>query len=150
MTKICKTCKIKKSLEEFSVAPTCKYGRRAHCKECRAKVWTEVYHKEHPNFRLRKSIIRQSEKNRQLKVAFGMTEEEYLSKLKEQNGVCAICKKPEVVFRLGKLKALAVDHSHITNKNRGLLCQNCNTGIGHFFENSELLFAAIKYLDKWR
>ena len=41
---------------------------------------------------------------------------------------------------------LAVDHCHKTGKIRGLLCGGCNTSIGSFEDNPELLKNAIKYL----
>lgn len=58
----------------------------------------------------------------------------------EQGGLCAICKK------LLGIKGLNVDHCHLTHKVRGLLCTNCNLGIGCFGESIELLRAAIEYL----
>jgi hypothetical protein len=45
-------------------------------------------------------------------------------------------------------KALGVDHDHITGKVRGLLCNDCNLGIGHFKDNIEKLKLAIKYLEE--
>jgi hypothetical protein len=42
---------------------------------------------------------------------------------------------------------LHIDHCHITGKIRGLLCHLCNRGIGLFRERSDLLQAAIKYLE---
>jgi len=101
------------------------------------------YRKTHPE------IIPQTEKDRQLRAAFKITEAEYITILTEQNGVCAICKRPETATRLGKVKALAVDHSHSTSKNRGLLCQKCNVGLGHFEDNQALLLAAVEYLKRF-
>lgn len=39
-----------------------------------------------------------------------------------QNAKCAICEKPEAMFK----NKLAVDHNHKTGKVRGLLCYRCN------------------------
>lgn len=39
-----------------------------------------------------------------------------------------------------------LDHCHITGKIRGFLCSNCNTGLGLFKDNINLLESAIKYL----
>src|ERR1700690_1237801 len=64
---------------------------------------------------------------------FGITIAIYEEMLKNQNGGCAICGKPPLK------KALAVDHCHITGKNRELLCTNCNQAIGHAKDNPELL-----------
>lgn len=47
-----------------------------------------------------------------------------------QDGVCAVCHKPE--SRKGF--RLSIDHDHITEKIRGLLCYRCNTCLG-WYEN---------------
>ena len=39
-----------------------------------------------------------------------------------------------------------VDHNHSTGLVRKLLCNNCNSGIGHLRENYEILFKSIWYL----
>ena len=62
---------------------------------------------------------------------------------KNQNGICAICSGKQVQ---SKNRSLAVDHCHKTNKVRGLLCIECNVGIGKFQDNLQLLISAIKYL----
>jgi hypothetical protein len=63
-----------------------------------------------------------------------------------QNGVCAICKKPETTMKLGRVLKLAVDHNHTTNKIRGLLCCKCNRALGLFDDSADLLHAAGNYL----
>ncbi len=65
----------------------------------------------------------------------------------QQKGTCAICHKQETRTKKGKVVALAVDHCHITGKIRGLLCGECNTGLGKFKDNPFLLKAALKYLE---
>lgn len=63
----------------------------------------------------------------------------------EQKGKCAICKKsPQVSNK--RTYVLNVDHSHSTGKVRGLLCFHCNSGLGKFRDNPELLQAALGYL----
>lgn len=56
-----------------------------------------------------------------------------------QAKVCAICQEPSAtkLFR---------DHDHKTGYIRGLLCSNCNAGLGMFKDNPRLLAAAIVYL----
>jgi len=58
-----------------------------------------------------------------------------------QDGLCAICKKPEV-----EGKSLAVDHDHKTQTVRFLLCKNCNQGLGFFLDSPVLLARAAQYL----
>jgi len=82
---------------------------------------------------------------------FGITGEGYDRMLAEQNFVCAICQKPErhISKKTGKARALHVDHDHHDPnlKVRGLLCSDCNTGIGHFKDDVEILRRAIAYLE---
>lgn len=49
-------------------------------------------------------------------------EKERAEFFKQQNGCCAICKKPQSLFK----KRLALDHNHRTGQLRGLLCFYCN------------------------
>ena len=58
-----------------------------------------------------------------------------------QGGLCAVCKKP-----CSTNTALSLDHCHETGRIRGLLCMNCNTGIGRLGDNVEGLQAALDYL----
>jgi len=73
-------------------------------------------------------------KNGKLVKKYGITYIEYCELLRSQNGVCAICKQLERSTNhiTGKCKQLAVDHDHKTGEVRGLLCDLCNRGIGHF------------------
>lgn len=72
------------------------------------------------------------------------TVEEYDRKFAEQNGLCAICGKPEPVVG----RRLSNDHDHDTGENRGLLCSLCNPGLGLFKDDPNLLLNAIAYLAK--
>ena len=78
---------------------------------------------------------------------FGITPDRYAEIFKSQNGVCAICNQPETATRLDKVKALSVDHCHKTGAIRGLLCSDCNTGIGKLKDDPKVLLSAIRYLE---
>lgn len=71
---------------------------------------------------------------------YGITYETYLSMLEEQGGVCAVCSAPP-----GR-RVLCVDHNHETGRVRGLLCSNCNAGIGMLGDDPDRLESAITYL----
>lgn len=81
-----------------------------------------------------------------LKYQFGISLADYSQMIKDQENRCAICGQPETHKRNGRIKALAVDHDHKTGKVRGLLCFDCNTGIGKLKDSVELLQSAIRYL----
>jgi hypothetical protein len=83
-------------------------------------------------------------KDLNLKRRFGITLEEYDKLLVKQNNSCAICKRNQTEFKI----KLAVDHNHKTGEIRGLLCNNCNNGLGRFKDNKVLLSEAIKYLEQ--
>jgi hypothetical protein len=82
--------------------------------------------------------------------AAGVDASRYQEMLREQNGVCAICHKPEKHKDglSGKAKDLAVDHDHNTGAVRALLCSACNTALGLFCDDPALLDAARAYLHK--
>lgn len=72
--------------------------------------------------------------------SYGIEAAEYASLLEKQRGVCAICKKT------CDGGALCVDHDHVTGRIRGLLCKRCNSALGFFNDDEELLQRAIMYL----
>ena len=76
-----------------------------------------------------------------LRKKFGITLSAYLSMKEGQDGKCIICK-------IKSKRNLCVDHDHKTGEIRGLLCLGCNTGLGNFKDNVNILSAAIKYLNK--
>ena len=80
--------------------------------------------------------------------AAGVDATRYQEMLREQNGVCAICHNPETHRDglSGKPKDLAIDHDHKTGAVRALLCSSCNTALGLFNDDPELLDKAKSYL----
>lgn len=83
-----------------------------------------------------------------LKKQYGIGSKEYKEILERQNGVCAICggKDSTVSPTTKKYRMLPVDHCHKTGKVRGILCSQCNIGIGSFKDDIERLKSAIRYL----
>lgn len=76
---------------------------------------------------------------------YGITEDDYIRMLKEQDGKCAICQTDAPGGRHG---TWFIDHCHESKEVRGLLCYNCNTGLGAFKDNVHSLARAIEYLTK--
>lgn len=60
--------------------------------------------------------------------------------LTKQKGLCAICHK--------KMIKVNIDHCHATGKVRGLLCPECNRGLGLFYDDANRLISAAEYLKK--
>lgn len=92
----------------------------------------------------RKHSRNENEANRlyQKKNKYGLLEEEYYSLFKVQGNKCAICGK-----EFDEVNIANVDHSHESNKVRGLLCRDCNLLLGHAHDNVEILKRAIDYLN---
>lgn len=93
---------------------------------------------------------KRAHKDYQLQYHFGISLQEYNVMLEEQNYRCAVCDKAHGTdLHNGKrTKGLGVDHDHVTGKIRGLLCTNCNKGIGHLGDSPERLRKAAEYLEK--
>ena len=87
------------------------------------------------------------ERNREQKRAsshamnYGVSPKDYHTLLALQSNRCAICRAEQKRGR-----ALGVDHDHRTGKVRGLLCDRCNMGLGHFHDDPEKLRAAVLYV----
>jgi hypothetical protein len=73
-----------------------------------------------------------------LKHRYGIGADEFDELVRQQGGVCAICGRDEPEH---------VDHSHDTGEVRGILCFNCNGGLGQFRDSIDALRAAAAYLD---
>ena len=78
---------------------------------------------------------------------YGITIKKYDEMVKQQDNRCAICGLHERRTRKGKRMRLAIDHKAGTKKVRGLLCGDCNTGIGSLRHDVTVLAAAIRYLE---
>ncbi|WP_353231257.1 MULTISPECIES: endonuclease VII domain-containing protein [Novosphingobium] len=72
---------------------------------------------------------------------YGMTFEQRALLRKQQDARCAICADP---LQGGRREHL--DHCHATGRVRGLLCSECNTGIGKLKEDPAILRRAVEYL----
>lgn len=126
---------------------------RERVKEERNARLREKY-KNDPEYRARMKLYatrtyeRQKSKNfiRALRLRrYGLTLTQYDEMLAKQAGLCAICLTPPK-----QNEHLAVDHCHASGAVRGLLCRACNTGLGFYKDDVELMKAAIAYLEARR
>lgn len=157
--KTCTKCKVKKPLTRFGVDKSNNDGYRYNCKECRTAKDRERYH-SHPDVIKERNLKRKDwrkeyytsdkgievSRRAHLKRKYNISLEEYQEMAEKQDGKCYICDKEEMN---NKNKVLCVDHDHDTGNVRGLLCGLCNSGIGHFKDNINLLEKAIKYLKEY-
>jgi hypothetical protein len=97
-------------------------GKKCAIKSCESFVHTLAYCSKHYN----------------ISKAYKITPEYYEQLIIFQDNKCAICFTPD--------KKLYIDHDHVAGNVRGLLCHNCNSALGHFYDNKEYLKSAISYL----
>lgn len=128
--KKCTKCKTTKPIADFYVRGDKKgSGLTSHCKACiKAK---------------QKQRTPEQRKRVDLRHNFGITLEQYNEMLERQDHCCAICTRPETSFT----RRLSVDHHHLTGGIRGLLCGDCNSGLGYFKDSPQLLENALYYLE---
>ena len=74
---------------------------------------------------------------------YGLTQLDWDALVATQAGRCAICRTDTPG---GRGELWHIDHCHDTGRVRGLLCHNCNVGIGNFRDDPTLLARAIEYL----
>jgi len=101
------------------------------------KAYDRAYHQKHDKFR------KDQRRERDLLKKYGITLTKYNELLKAQKGRCASCGADRSDQRVATLH---VDHCHSTGKVRGLLCTNCNQGIGKLGDNVSGLLDAVHYL----
>ncbi len=147
MAKTCTFCKETKPEDAFG---TWRGKLFTQCRKCRnrptdakkkaSKKWYEkkgaAYirawrKKQHPDY----------DREIRLKVAYGMSQADYLGRVAAQEGRCAICNAaPDKLY---------VDHDHVTGDVRGLLCLKCNSGLGMFCDSVTSLVAAARYIERF-
>lgn len=142
--RICRGCGVqaftREDLEDFVKDNRIKYGRDNFCKSCENDRTMAKYYKdkeENPEYIRRRNVA-----NNIRKAGINITVDAYLVMM-EENKVCQKCKRK---FKSANDKHL--DHDHDTHLPRGILCMDCNTGIGKLGDNIEGLLEALDYLIK--
>ena len=148
---MCSVCDLFKDWGQFSDKKARRYKEKTEtkvhqlkqpkCKVCandEVKAWRE---KQSPE-RL---------KDLYLKRTYGISYSEYVGIIDNQNYCCAVCNR-ELDISLGienlSSNTAVVDHCHDKGHVRGILCNECNRGLGYFHDNIQSLANAISYLTK--
>lgn len=109
-----------------------------------------AWHKNNPeksaeySLRYRTPELLQSKRDERRFRNYGLTPDQFGALLASQSSQCAIC----ATDTPGGRGAFHVDHCHTSLRLRGLLCSNCNTGLGKFKDSVAVLQSAIGYLQK--
>ena len=125
------------------------------CRTCRTKsaIKYNKIHREEKNKKRRewrkKFETKEMKRERNLR-NIGWTTQSFSKTLKKQKGKCAICKcKLTFEDKISGTRACA-DHKHCKPpKPRGILCANCNLGIGNLKDDPEILRSALRYVRKF-
>lgn len=93
------------------------------------------------------SCLARGRKDTRLRILYGIGLVEYERLLAKQNNRCAICRTSRPG---GAGEYWPVDHDHITGQVRGLLCHRCNTALGQFQDDPEVIARALSYVAQHR
>jgi hypothetical protein len=128
--KRCAACGETKALDEFPRNKNYADGRHCNCKPCH-------------NAQVRESRMRLHGGSRHyhLKRRYGIGAADVDALIEAQGGTCPVCGRPDPEH---------VDHDHRSGTVRGILCFNCNGGLGQFGDDVDRLAGAIRYLDAQR
>ena len=139
-SKLCATCGESKPLEDFY--PHSKPGLyQSSCKRCHCALSVERFSRLPADQQYAAQFKRRLKK-------YGLTPASYEERLVAQGRRCAICgtNEPDGRANHAGVARFTVDHDHATGAVRGLLCVECNRGLGAFDDDPERLALAIAYL----
>lgn len=107
-------------------------GLQSYCKSCLRQAVVE-HRQRNPDY----------DRNKDLKRQYGITLADYRKLQTQQNYQCKLYGR----HQQDCASSLHVDHCHKTGRIRGLLCYNCNDGLGRFRDSPERLRRAARYLE---
>lgn len=133
----CSKCKEVKPSTEFAKNNSKARGYHSYCRPC-VVINTREWREKNPEKaeQTRKNNARLQRFNK-----YGITKARFDELMVEQDGVCAICRN-----EFKNDKDTHIDHCHDSMRVRGILCGQCNNGLGNFKDSVPNLRAAIDYL----
>lgn len=139
--KHCPQCLRTVPISTFYSNPGTADGHDSYCRDCRKSVGREWWRTRSPEY------ARELRRTQMLRHKYKLTPEAFADMLAAQGGRCAICRTDEPG---GKWPVFHADHCHSTGEIRGLLCNNCNAGIGRFHDRPAVLRTAANYVEAGR
>ena len=124
--KWCPSCSTFLPLDDFVRNRSQPDGIGGYCRPCANRITRENKIKKHGSTR-----------EYHLRRRYGLTSADVVAIVEAQGGICVIC---------GASDPQHVDHDHETGEVRGVICFNCNGGLGQFKDNPSLLLTASRYL----
>jgi hypothetical protein len=136
--KICGSCHQLKDISEFSLDNYKLDGHDSRCKICSNKR-TKIYYNIN-----KKELIKKRVNTRYIQ-KYNMTSKQKKEMIKNQNYRCLCC---GCDLRKIPQKLRCIDHDHVKNNVRGVLCHFCNLSLGMMNEDIEKLKLLIIYIEK--
>jgi hypothetical protein len=110
---------------------------KARCRECHSLYNKKKQTTARTRLQMYESSIRRK---------YGLTWETHTALILRAKGHCDSCGEQ----LSGDNRAIHIDHCHITNDVRGLLCKACNTSAGNLGDCPDKIFSLIKYIMETR
>ena len=141
--KVCRKCHYEKPITEFAVVDKRNGRRKLACRACETARVNAAYAanpeaqqraRERTTAWRRANMARSAPNRRKsiLKSQYGITPEQFDALVQAQGGACALCNAEAHGRSTVAAGHWLVDHNHDTNEVRGLLCNSCNIGLGHY------------------
>jgi hypothetical protein len=111
------------------------------CTKCKMYKSIDKYHKSKIGTKGLKPRCKVCAKFDETKRLYNLDDKQFLSFLVSQNDSCGACES-----KFSVLQEVFVDHDHVSGKVRGLLCKECNWGIGVLGDSKDGIVQAEKYL----
>ena len=124
---VCTNCGKYKPWTDYTLNSNGIMGRHSMCRPCTQRRRTKQYNTDF-----------------QRAAKYGIDPITFENKLKEQANKCSLC--GFIFSNASRETTPHIDHCHATGKVRGLLCRDCNIGLGMFKDNPEILIKAAEYL----
>lgn len=141
--KVCAKCHLELPVSSFVITDKRTGRRKSQCRKCES-ARIKAYYDANPEYREKvkartlawqRANLKRTAANRRnsrLKWQYNLTTQQFNALLAAQNGKCALCQRAEHGRRGLDADSWMIDHNHETGEVRGLLCDSCNTSLGHF------------------